>query len=55
MNKQRKRRFIGVLIITFIMAVITVSITECNQRFDEPYNKDYKPVDQANDLSGKVN
>ena len=53
-HKRRKKRVVSILIFTFIMALITVSMRDCNQGFDEPYNKDYQPVDQQEN-PGKVN
>ena len=46
-QKQRKRRFLMILLITFITASALVLIRECSQSLDEPYNKDYQPVDQS--------
>ncbi len=44
-RKQRWRRFIVILIITMLAAATAVFMRECNQKLDEPYNKDYIPLD----------
>ncbi len=46
-KKLRTRRFLYILLFTFIAAVTLVFLRECSQRFDEPYNKGYHPVDKS--------
>ncbi|MDX8386904.1 MAG: hypothetical protein R8M46_00015 [Ghiorsea sp.] len=44
-KKQRRQRFFTILIITILAASTAVLMQECNQNFDEPYNKGYQPMD----------
>ncbi len=46
-QKQRNRRFRVVLLITLFATAAALSMRECSQSFDEPYNKGYQPVDQT--------
>ena len=46
-QKQRRKRLLTILVISILMALTTVFIQECNQNFDEPYNKGYQPLDQT--------
>jgi len=45
-QKKQKRRFWWLLLLSLIMAVVVVFIQECNQRFEQPYNTSYQPLDQ---------
>lgn len=52
--QKRKRliyRALGLLMLTLIAAVVVVSMRSCSEQFNEPYNKDYRPMDtQRNSL-----
>ena len=45
-RKQKLKRFFIILLVTIIASIIAVSMRECSQSFQEPYNKDYKPLDK---------
>ena len=53
--KKRRKRFFAILIVTMLMAAAAVFMRECNQNLDQPYNKGYQPMDQANKSSENVN
>ena len=44
-KKQKRKRFFSILILTILAAATAVLTQECNQSFDEPYNKGYQPMD----------
>ena len=46
-HKKKRNRFIAIFILTILSAAIVVLVQECSQSFDEPYNKDYQPMDRA--------
>jgi len=46
-HKKQRNRFITIFILTMLAAGIVVLVQECNQSFNEPYNKDYQPMDKA--------
>ncbi len=46
-HKQRRNRFIIIFILTLLAAATVVLMQDCSQRFDEPYNKGYQPMDKA--------
>jgi membrane-anchored protein YejM (alkaline phosphatase superfamily) len=45
-RKQKRKRFFVILAITVVTSIVAVSMRECSQNFQEPYNKDYKPLDK---------
>ncbi|MDQ6988898.1 MAG: hypothetical protein Q9M19_03370 [Mariprofundaceae bacterium] len=54
-RKQRKRRFWTILLLTIFMAISATLFHECKQSFDQPYNKDYRPLDRApSSFSGEI-
>jgi len=44
-RKRRMKRVLLVLSLTFIAALLVVGVRTCSEQFQEPYNKDYRPVD----------
>ena len=52
-HKKRRNRFIVIFLLTILSAAIVVLVQECSQSFDEPYNKDYQPMDKARHEAGK--
>ena len=46
-HKKKRNRFIAIFLLTILSAAIVVLVQECSQSFDEPYNKDYQPMDKA--------
>ncbi|MDX8384361.1 MAG: hypothetical protein R8M45_09785 [Ghiorsea sp.] len=50
-RKKRKRRIWTLLILTAVMASTAVLVRECNQSLDQPYNNEYRPLDQADKVS----
>jgi len=49
-HKQRRHRFLIIFILTLLAAITVVFVQECSQSFNEPYNKDYQPMDKARHL-----
>lgn len=49
-HKKQRNRFIVIFVLTILAAAVVVLIQECSQSFDEPYNKDYQPMDKARHL-----
>ncbi|MDQ6980851.1 MAG: hypothetical protein Q9N62_11295 [Ghiorsea sp.] len=49
-HKKQRNRFIAIFILTLLAAAIVVLVQECSQSFNEPYNKDYQPMDKARHL-----
>jgi len=45
-RKQKRKRILIILVITILASIIAVSMRECSQKFQEPYNKEYKPLDK---------
>ena len=45
-RKKKLKRFVIILVLTMLASIIAVSMRECSQSFQEPYNKDYKPLDK---------
>jgi hypothetical protein len=45
-RKQKRKRFFVILAITVVASIVAISMRECSQKFQEPYNKDYKPLDK---------
>jgi len=43
-RKQRKRRFLIILLLTILMALSAGLLHECKQGFEQPYNQDYRPL-----------
>lgn len=46
-RKRRLQKALTLIIVTFALAFILVAIKSCGKQFDEPYNKEYRPVDIA--------
>lgn len=44
-NKQRLRRVLIVLAFSALSALIIVGIRSCSDQYQEPYNKQYRPMD----------
>jgi hypothetical protein len=44
-RKRRMHRVFAVLIVTIAAALLIVSMRSCSDQFQEPYNKDYRPMD----------
>lgn len=51
-RKKMIRRFVFLLLLSAGMAVFATYMRDCSQTFEEPYNKDYRPMDQQ-DKSNK--
>lgn len=48
-HKKRRNRFIALVLVTLTAAATAVLIRDCAQSIDEPYNKEYKPMDKLRD------
>ncbi|MCF7821201.1 MAG: hypothetical protein K9M17_02010 [Mariprofundaceae bacterium] len=44
-RKRRMRRLFGVLGLTVAVALLIAGVHSCRTQFQEPYNKDYRPLD----------
>jgi len=44
-RKNRKHKVIGLLVLCALVALIMVTMRTCSDRFAEPYNKNYQPMD----------
>lgn len=44
-SRQRRRRVLAVLAISALAALIVVGVRSCSDRYQEPYNKEYRPMD----------
>ncbi|MDT8377024.1 MAG: hypothetical protein RQ867_09875 [Mariprofundaceae bacterium] len=47
-RKRQINRLLAVLSLTIIAALLVVGVRTCSDHFQEPYNKDYRPVDNVN-------
>ena len=45
-RKRRIRRALAILAITLVAALAAVGARACSDRFKEPYNKGYHPLDE---------
>ncbi len=45
-RKKLMRRWLSLLLLTLVFSAAAVSMRDCARNFDEPYNKDYRPMDQ---------
>ena len=46
-RKRRMKRVLLVLGLTIVAALLVVGVRTCSEQFQEPYNKDYRPVDDG--------
>ncbi|MFC1542270.1 hypothetical protein ACFL4M_00090 [Pseudomonadota bacterium] len=46
-RKRRTKRVLLVLGLTIVAALLVVGVRTCSEQFQEPYNKDYRPVDDG--------
>lgn len=44
-RKRRMHRIMAVLIVSSIAALLVVGIRSCSEQYQEPYNKNYRPMD----------
>ena len=44
-RKRRLHRVFTVLSLTIVAALIVVGVRTCSDQYQEPYNKDYRPMD----------
>jgi len=44
-RKRRVHRVITILIISIVAALIIVAMRACSEQYQEPYNKEYRPMD----------
>jgi hypothetical protein len=44
-RKRRRQRVLAVLGLTIVAALLIVGVRTCSGQFQEPYNKDYRPMD----------
>jgi hypothetical protein len=44
-RKRRLHRVFGVLVLSAATALIVVGMRSCSEQYQEPYNKDYRPMD----------
>ena len=44
-RKRRIQRVVVVLGLTVVAALLIVGVRACSDQFQEPYNKDYRPMD----------
>lgn len=50
-RKKLIRRWLVLLLLTLIISAAAVSLRDWSSSFDEPYNKDYRPMDQVQPIS----
>ncbi|MFC1567765.1 hypothetical protein ACFL3K_01005 [Pseudomonadota bacterium] len=46
-RKRRIQRMLIVLALAIVAALLIVGVRSCSDQFQEPYNKDYRPVDDG--------
>ncbi len=44
-RKRRRQRVVTVLVLAIVAALLIVGVRACSDQFQEPYNKDYRPMD----------
>lgn len=44
-RKRRRQRVLAVLSLAIVAALLIVGVRACSGQFQEPYNKDYRPMD----------
>jgi len=44
-RKRRRQRVVAVLGLAIVVALLIVGVRACSDQFQEPYNRDYHPVD----------
>jgi ferric-dicitrate binding protein FerR (iron transport regulator) len=44
-RKRRRHRVVTLLVLMACAALIVVAMRSCSDRFSDPYNKDYRPMD----------
>jgi hypothetical protein len=44
-RKRRRQRVVAVLGLTIVAALLIVGVRTCSGQFQEPYNRDYRPMD----------
>lgn len=44
-RKRKTRRFLIVALLAMIAAMAIVGVRSCSDKYQEPYNKDYRPMD----------
>jgi len=44
-RKRRMHRVLAVLGLTMIVALVIVGVRACSDQYNEPYNKEYRPMD----------
>jgi len=45
-KKRTKRRFAVVVAISFVVALVVVTMRACSDGFHAPYNQGYQPMDE---------
>ncbi len=44
-RKRRIQRVVAVLSLAIVAALLIVGVRACSNQFQEPYNKEYRPMD----------
>jgi predicted nucleic acid-binding Zn ribbon protein len=44
-RKRRRHRLTAVLLLSIIAALLVAGVRSCSDRYQEPYNKEYRPMD----------
>jgi hypothetical protein len=44
-RKRRRQRVLAVLGLAIVAALLIVGVRTCSGQFQEPYNRDYRPMD----------
>ena len=44
-RKRRRQRVLAVLGLSIVAALLIVGVRTCSGQFQEPYNRDYRPMD----------
>ncbi len=44
-RKRRVHRVMTILIVSIVAASIVVAMRACSEQYQEPYNKEYRPMD----------
>lgn len=53
-RKRRMRRALAILGITLMAAFVAVGVRNCADRFKDPYNKGYHPLDEQRLKQGRT-
>jgi hypothetical protein len=45
-KKRTRRRFLAIICVSFLTALVVVAMRACSDGFNRPYNQGYQPMDE---------